>query len=138
MSVQPDPLLSAGNAQPPPPPEGVTFDLHGAIFISYSPFRGSGGSIFFIHVVQHIQIELGELGGVVGLNEVALEGDDGGGEVAGVVTDEAEGGLWVEGVGGELEHVVAPVAEAVGGEGLPRGRAGRGRVCGRGQCPGGR
>ncbi len=62
---------------------------------------------------------MGELGGLVGLDEVAFEGDDGGGEVAGVVADEAQGGLGVEGVGGEFEHVVAPVAEAVGGEDLP-------------------
>lgn len=77
-------------------------------------------SILLIYIIQHVQVQLGELGGLVGLDEVAFEGDDGGGEVAGVVADEAQGGLGVEGVGGEFEHVVAPVAEAVGGEDLPR------------------
>ena len=62
---------------------------------------------------------------------MAFEGDDGGGQVAGVVADEAQGGLGVEGVGGEFEHVVAPVAEAVGGEGCPgEERAGVGFAAG--------
>jgi len=58
------------------------------------------------------------------LDEVAFEGDDGGGGVAGVVAHEAQGDVGVEGVRGEFEHVVAPVAEAEGCPGEERARVG--------------